>query len=395
MVMLVAVLVLSNGGSISQVSIGKDGVNGNGLCYIICMLIFAILGMVLGQIRTLQRFGWLANLSVWCTVAFSLISIAVSATDPPDFVTMWGNFGQPGSTFGDLNFPTGNVSSHIPIRTFGGTPPAGYASGGTGFLGTYQGLNSIIYAYGGAMLFFNLLAEMRNPWDFWKGMLVADLFIYSCYMFFGIFQYSYQGQYTYATNYQSISPFNYQTAGNILSIISGLIAAALYGNIGIKVIYNNVFIELFGFPSLTTKRGKVIWCLMVPCYWAFAFIIAGAIPQFGDFQSLVGAFCIGNFTYAFPALLKIGFEVKKGAMLPEESFDPVTKTYVRLDGGMKRWIRGYKKSFFLNTFNVFYLLGALVVCGMGMYSAIHALMEAFGGGSTVATAFGCTSPFAG
>jgi hypothetical protein len=26
-----------------------------------------------------------------------------------------------------------------------------------------------VYAYGGAMLFFNLLAEMRHPWDFWKG----------------------------------------------------------------------------------------------------------------------------------------------------------------------------------------------------------------------------------
>jgi hypothetical protein len=41
--------------------------NGNGLCYIVCMLIIAILGMVLGQIRTLQRFGWLANFAVWTT----------------------------------------------------------------------------------------------------------------------------------------------------------------------------------------------------------------------------------------------------------------------------------------------------------------------------------------
>jgi hypothetical protein len=67
MFMLVAVLVLSLGGSVSQVSIGQDGKNGNGLCYIVCMLIIAILGMVLGQIRTLQRFGWLANFAVWTT----------------------------------------------------------------------------------------------------------------------------------------------------------------------------------------------------------------------------------------------------------------------------------------------------------------------------------------
>lgn len=219
MIMLVAVLVSSNGSAISQVSVGKDDKNGNGICFIVCLLIFAILGMVLGQIRTLQRFGWLANLSVWTTVICAFISIGVSANSAPNYETMLGSYGGAGTPYGDTNFPNGTAASHIPIKTFGGTPPSGYASGGTGFLGTYQGLNSIIYAYGGAMLFFNLLAEMRNPWDFWKGMLCADIFIYLAYMFFGIFQYAYQGQFTYAQNFQSISPYNYQTAGNILSIV--------------------------------------------------------------------------------------------------------------------------------------------------------------------------------
>ncbi|RQM04785.1 hypothetical protein DH86_00004342 [Scytalidium sp. 3C] len=219
MFMLVAVLVLSLGGSVSQVSVGNNGANGNGVCYIVCFLIIAILGMVLGQIRTLQRFSWLANFSVWTTVITCFISIGVSATEStPNLTTIFGSYGGAGSPFGDTNFPGGNASSAIPIVKFAGTPPDGYASGGVGFLGTYQGINQIIYSYGGAMLFFNLLAEMRNPWDFWKGMLCADIFIYLAYMFFGLFQYSYQGQYTYAVNIQSINPYNYQTAGNILSI---------------------------------------------------------------------------------------------------------------------------------------------------------------------------------
>jgi hypothetical protein len=245
MFMLVAVLILSLGGSVSQVSLGKDDAHGNGLCFIVCLLIISILGVVLGQIRTLQRFGWLANLSVWTTVITSFMAIGVAATSAPNYATMFGSFGAGGSPFGTVNFPCGDASCPIPIQKFGGQPPDGFASGGTGFLGTYQGINTIIYAYGGAMLFFNLLAEMRNPWDFWKGMLCADIFIYLVYMFFGLFQYSYQGQYTYNTAIQSITPYNYQTAGNILSIVGGLIAAALYGNIGIKVIYNNVFMEIF------------------------------------------------------------------------------------------------------------------------------------------------------
>lgn len=147
------------------------------------------------------------------------------------------------------------------------------------------------------------------------------------------------------------------------------------------------------FPTLTSFKGKIVWAIMVPMYWALAFIVAGAVPNLSGISSLVGAFCIGNFTYAFPALLKIGFEIKKGAMLPEEKFDETTKRYIRLDNGMKRWWRGYRKTWMLTSFNIFYMLGALVVCGLGCYSAIENLITAFSGGS-VATSFGCTSPFA-
>jgi hypothetical protein len=104
----------------------------------------------------------------------------VSATEPhPNYAVMLSSFGSGGVPFGyvrlglfaqvkiltiihsNTNFPDGTVNSAQPIRTFAGQPPSGYASGGEGFLGTYQGINTIIYAYGGAMLFFNLLAEMR------------------------------------------------------------------------------------------------------------------------------------------------------------------------------------------------------------------------------------------
>jgi Transmembrane amino acid transporter protein len=149
------------------------------------------------------------------------------------------------------------------------------------------------------------------------------------------------------------------------------------------------------FPSLTTKRGKILWVFIVPVYWALAYIVASAVPNIGDISSLVGAFCIGNFTYTFPALLKLGFDIKKNAMLPEEHFDPVTKKYTRLDGGYQRWLRGFKKSFWMSSFNIVYFLGALVVCGLGCYAAIEALISAFGDGGSTATNFSCTSPFAG
>ena len=96
------------------------------------------------------------------------------------------------------------------------------------------------------MLFVEFMSEMRKPFDFWKGMLSAQLFIFFVYIFFGLFVYSYQGQYTINPAPQGISSYGWQTAMNSLNLVAGLIAALLYGNIGIKVIYNNASLSAAG-----------------------------------------------------------------------------------------------------------------------------------------------------
>lgn len=53
----------------------------------------------------------------------------------------------------------------------------------------------------------------------------------------GVFVYSYQGQYTLPLAFQGVSKYAWQTVGNVLALITGIIAAGLYGNIGIKVAY--------------------------------------------------------------------------------------------------------------------------------------------------------------
>lgn len=54
----VSILILSNGQAISQISKGS-------ICFIVCLVIFMAAGVVLGQIRTLQRFSWLANFAIY------------------------------------------------------------------------------------------------------------------------------------------------------------------------------------------------------------------------------------------------------------------------------------------------------------------------------------------
>ena len=77
-------------------------------------------------------------------------------------------------------------------------------------------------------------------------------------------------------------------------------------------------------------------------------------------------------------------------MLPEEEFNPVTGEVKRVDSGMKRWIRGYRKKFALNTFDVLYSLAALGTAGLGLYTSTTGMRDAFA--NTSITSFSCKNP---
>lgn len=177
----------------------------------------------------------------------------------------------------------------------------------------------------------------------------------------------------------------------MLAIISGLIAATLYGNIGIKVLYNNVFMEWFNAPSLLTKKGKLLWACIVPVYWIIAFILAASIPAFFGLTSVTAAVCFVQFAYSFPPILAFGYYIQMNAMQPGEGFDPATGQVIYHDRGLKRWIRGFfAKQWYLNVWHFIYAGGALAVSGLGAYSAIEGLIDAFK--NPQVNAFSCQSP---
>lgn len=182
-----------------------------------------------------------------------------------------------------------------------------------------------------------------------------------------------------------------QTAGNSLAIVSALIAAALYGNIGIKVLYNNILVEFFKAPPLNSTWGKRFWIGLVPIYWSLAYVMAAAIPDFAGFTGIVAATCILQFTYTFPPLLHVGYSIQKAAMLSETGFEQSTGEVVARDRGIKRWVRGFFSGrWYLNVFNLLYFLAAMALCALGCYGAIENLIYAYS--IPQLNAFGCTSP---
>lgn len=354
----VGIIILQNGQGLSQMAKFK-------LCFSICNLVWTLAGMILGQIRTLQKFGSIANIAIWLNIITLIMTMAFVANSAPNYTA---------------------VPFAGPVMTLGINLQA--------FQNQLNGIMQIVFSYGGAMIFVEFMAEMRRPMDFWKAMAYSQIFIFIVYMFFGLFVYTYQGQYVVNPANQGISSYGLQTATNAISLSAGLIAAALYGNIGIKVIYNNILVEIFGFPQLTVTRGKYYFAISVLIYWSIAFVIGSAIPQFSNLSSLIAAVCIFQFTYTFPPFMILGYCMQLDATKGDGEFDINNPHAHRVDTwrDLSRWKRAFlTKNAFFNVWNFLLTLACLSCAILSAYSAVQSIVTAFHTSGS-APSFGCKSP---
>lgn len=175
----VSLLITSNGQGLAQMAAGQSG---NGfLCFIVAELIFMLIGFVLGQIRTLQRLSFLANIAIWLNVVVIIMTMVVVHQYPPNYQA---------------------VQASYPTITKGPVQTSGYWPSSSTLNDKITAMMNGVFAYGGATLFNELMAEMRRPYDFWKGFICAEIFIYSCYLIMGLVVYSAQGQFTFNPAYQ-------------------------------------------------------------------------------------------------------------------------------------------------------------------------------------------------
>ncbi|GAA5881346.1 hypothetical protein JCM16303_000138 [Sporobolomyces ruberrimus] len=365
----VGLICLSNGQGLSQIINGAG--TGAHLCFSVCVVIWAIAGMVTGQIRTLRGIGSLANLSIWINLLIIFLSMGFVAHSPPNYA----------------------AAKAAGIAYSG--PPKVVAVVSLPIFSQVNGVFNMVFAYGGSMIFPEIISEMRRPKDFLRGMALAQVVIVVVYLLYGIFVYSYQGQYTLALAYQGVSKYAWQTIGNVLALITGLIAATLYGNIGLKVFYINVVENVFKGPPLMSRRGHLLWIPLVVVYWGLAFVIGSAIPSVGTLSGLVAATCIFQFTYTFPPALYLGYLMKVDAMNLDEPFSQPGIAPRQHDTwrSFSRWQRGAfnggRKRVVLKSLLFLWFVAALATAGLGMWATGTDLREALQSGA--ASSFGCAS----
>jgi len=211
-----------------------------------------------------------------------------------------------------------------------------------------------------------------------------------------------------------VQPLALQVLNNVLGLVTGWLAVCkfiptifkrlqivllsaddacpvLYFNIGMKVVYLEVGVEMFKLPAITEKKGKYLWWGLGPLYWIVAFVFAMSIPQFTAFTNFVGGLFSLNFTYSFSSLMYLVYKIQDGARLPGEGFDPATGVTTRHDTGTKRWIRGFFKAWYITVPVLVFTLGGLAASGMGTWAAVLALEEAFASSSF--SSWGCCNPY--
>ena len=214
----VAVILVSNGQSLSQASKFR-------LCYAVCVVVWAIGGFLSGQIRTLQKFGYLANFAIWINLLIMFITMGVAANSPPLYS---GYSASAGYSVNPALVKPNAAGQFPPVTHFAGLPDQ------SNFAASVNGLMNAVYAYSGTQIFIDFMAEMSQPRKFLKTMWSSQFFIYACYMLYGLFMYGYQGQYVQNPSYLGISPYAWSTVGNSLAMVTAFIAASLYGNLGLK-----------------------------------------------------------------------------------------------------------------------------------------------------------------
>lgn len=179
-------------------------------------------------------------------------------------------------------------------------------------------------------------------------------------MLFGLICYLKQGQYS------SILPgLDFQNnrlilANNIIGLISTMVAAVLYSNIGVKVFYENVLRAYFKAPPMmASAKSRLLWSVSVIAYWVVAWILGSAIPNLVALITLVGSAFILQFTYTFPPILLMGYWMQRDAMKADGEWRPgMAPGSTRIDTwrDMSRWKRGFKKYWYIKLFLVSSLL---------------------------------------
>ncbi|OJJ54274.1 hypothetical protein ASPSYDRAFT_161130 [Aspergillus sydowii CBS 593.65] len=258
-----------SGSAMLGISISLNALSVHGACTAIFVAIAAVVTFGLSSIRTLGRISWLAWIGSICIiVAVFVVTIAV------------GLQGRPSTAPKDIPWESD-------FKLFGNPTFAEAATA----------MSSLVFAYCGTPAFFSIAAEMRDPREFNKALMVCQSIVTATYVIVGIIVYYYAGSYVASPALGTAGPLVKKVAYGIA--LPGLfVTAILLTHVPSKYI----FVRLLRGSRHLTSNSPIHWSVWLGCTFTvtiIAYVIASGIPVFDDLVSLVGAL-LGTFIAFHP-----------------------------------------------------------------------------------------------
>lgn len=254
-----------SGSAIIAVSVALNAVSVHGACTAIFVFVSALAGFLLSSIPTLGQLtwlGWVGVISIFA--AIMTMTVAVGVQDRPSDAP------QP-----PLPWDAGMRIAASPT-----------------FAKAANALGSVLFAAAATPTFFGIVAEMRDPREYTKALLIGQVGVTLFYVVIAGVVYGYCGQYVSNPALGSAGPLMKRVAYG-LAIPALLVSLTLYTHIPAKYVFVRTLRGKWKrHIAQPTKIHWLAWFGSVAACTIIAYIIASGIPVFGSLISFIGAiFC--------------------------------------------------------------------------------------------------------
>ncbi|KAJ9609013.1 hypothetical protein H2200_006784 [Cladophialophora chaetospira] len=315
-----AFYVFIMGSHILTFSIMMNAITGHGACTIIWMVVGTILSLLFTLPRTLK------HLSYYSIASFISIIGAV-------MITMIG------------------VSITKPGMVNGVIAPRLWPRPGLTFFAGFNAVSNMVFAYAGHVAFFTFISELRDPRDFPKALAFLQCSDISMYIITAVVVYYYAGNNVASPALDSASTVVKKIAYGV-ALPTIVIAGVVNAHVGVKFLYvkllHNRDDDLMHQKGWKSYR---IWLLMVSLSWLGAWLIAEAVPVFGDLLSLTSALFASWFTFGLSGMFWL---------------------HMNRVSEWCNWSFGKRVLFVVNVLNV---VVALVLFGVGTWASIYSMVK--------------------
>ncbi|KAG4035744.1 hypothetical protein MFRU_001g05120 [Monilinia fructicola] len=168
------------------------------------------------------------------------------------------------------------------------------------FPSAFNSISNVVFAYGGHVAWVSFIAELRDPKEFPKSLVLLQAVDVSLYFIAAIVIYRYAGEDVASPALNSNTPIIRKVAWGI-ALPTIIIAGVIFAHVTVKYVY----LRVFSGTKYLNSRGWIAtgsWVALAVGSWTIAWIIAESIPVFSDLLGFISALFASWFSYGLPGI---------------------------------------------------------------------------------------------